>query len=78
MTDELQVLKGKNSSLMLELKEVRRENAELKKGQEKLQVQIGELQAENRELHDTIKNAGLPSPAHIKKRKKVQDESRKD
>ena len=56
-------------SLMNEIQEVRRENAELKAGQKELLDQIEALKAENRELNELIRANGI---------KKVTPRMRKD
>lgn len=55
--------------LMQEIQEVRRENAELKAGQQELLDQIESLKAENRELNELIRANGI---------KKVKPAMRKD
>ena len=55
--------------LMQEIQEVRRENAELKAGQQELLDQIESLKAENRELNELIRTNGI---------KKVKPAMRKD
>lgn len=47
-------------SLMNEVQEVRRENAELKAGQQELLAQIEALKTENRELNELVKAPVLP------------------
>lgn len=56
-------------SLMTEIQEVRRENAELKAGQKELLDEIEALKAENRELNELIRANGI---------KKVKPAMRKD
>ncbi len=56
-------------SLMNEMQEVRRENADLKAGQKELMDQIEALKAENRELNELIRANGI---------KKVKPAMRKD
>lgn len=56
-------------SLMNEMQEVRRENAELKSGQQELLNQIEALKTENRELNELIRANGI---------KKVKPAMRKD
>ena len=56
-------------SLMNEVQEVRRENAELKAGQKELLDQIEALKTENRELNELIRANGI---------KKVAPRMRKD
>ena len=56
-------------SLMTEIQEVRRENAELKAGQQELLDEIEALKAENRELNELIRANGI---------KKVKPAMRKD
>lgn len=55
--------------LMQEIQEVRRENAELKAGQQELLDQIESLKTENRELNELIRANGI---------KKVKPAMRKD
>ena len=55
--------------LMTEIREVRRENAELKAGQKELLDQIESLKTENRELNELIRANGI---------KKVTPRMRKD
>ena len=55
--------------LMKEIQEVRRENAELKAGQQELLDQIEALKTENRELNELIRTNGI---------KKVTPKMRKD
>lgn len=59
-------------SLMNEMQELRRENAELKAGQEELMAQIEALKTENRELNELVKAAGLARQKKASAQKKPQ------
>lgn len=59
-------------SLMNEVQEVRRENADLKAGQQELLAQIEALKTENRELNELVKAAGLARQKKASAQKKPQ------
>lgn len=58
-SETLETYNAKIISLMQEIQEVRRENAELKSGQEQMLIQINELKEENSQLNDLIRANGL-------------------
>lgn len=69
-SETLESYNKKIIDLMSEVQEVRKENAELKAGQQELLEQIESLKSENRELNDMVKAAGLAKPKTPRKTQK--------